>query len=600
MPAEPQSPRRFIHPAQVLHRGWSTLESVPTLTMEGPGHTSSASSSQPLRSFVESNEVLTEAADAFGRLWLPGWGHLKQLAWVAQDVAQLQQLLVRKRRVCADSSDADRCAQHLVAMLLQGQPSSGALTQHGRRFRRKCCGGIDGHEEAAWLDFCRGLASHAAQLEILLALLSEVMAGCLAEPVQEAKAAEKGSMSRIGWLEAIVAAICARKSCHLPPLAPAVADQRRLKAEAEDMASKPRSVVSSRAVAVQTAEVHTVADECKVSTQTQGTTTEHHAQSNAGVQTSAAASSSIATQAAPNTTEVSAQACAVAVVQATQTVATCLAGSQTSATQTHLLTSCEGTQTDRHTVATVALQAEPPRDEVGIQACAAATHSSTQTSTPGMQEQSTQTDPPPKPGPLRERQQNMETAHAALVAAREKLSLETAAVVMLEGRLGQANESIAALSRQVEALRHELLAERSRTQDALEAAAQAARRPESAEQSTQVEAAQQVDTEAQTDPSQYWSHSWQFPRPDVKQRAEDVRHVAVETQIIQVQDALVGGDEPMQLPMEEAAWKGQYMEGMHALVTEWRQRCQDADVEREKLHAHVQKLGMSLPVLHQT
>eukprot|EP00971_Amphidinium_carterae_P290849 5775742-Amphidinium_carterae.1 len=75
---------------------------------------------------------------------------------------------------------------------------------------------------------------------------------------------------------------------------------------------------------------------------------------------------------------------------------------------------------------------------------------------------------------------------------------------------------------------------------------------------------------------------------------------------------------PLTVNQEEAAWKGQYMEGMHALVTEWRQRCQvslwqalqdvgfvegtclqlsgevhqclvvrqDADVEREKLHAH--------------
>eukprot|EP00971_Amphidinium_carterae_P013021 256764-Amphidinium_carterae.1 len=117
------------------------------------------------------------------------------------------------RRVCADSSDADRCAQHLVAMLLQGssldfqmyffmfvtnctekrlcisdlhvrkelvlgcvssvrelsnqclglvplvsgQPSSGALTQHGRRFRNlhdvRMCAHVQQHN-FVFVDAC--------------------------------------------------------------------------------------------------------------------------------------------------------------------------------------------------------------------------------------------------------------------------------------------------------------------------------------------------------------------------------------------------------------------------------------------------------------
>ena len=151
------------------------------------------------------------------------------------------------------------------------------------------------------------------------------------------------------------------------------------------------------------------------------------------------------------------------------------------------------------------------------------------------------------------------------------------------------------------------------TAEARAAAVEAALRPPVAEAAAQATASTTA-AEMQTEGTYFRSHSWQ-PRAEEPWKAAaaasaelagastqtappSVAESAAQTRPEErpvVQDAAVGGEEPLRLALgcdalakealPEGLWRANFTEGMLALVRQWQGKCEDSEAECRRLQA---------------
>ncbi|CAK0875096.1 unnamed protein product [Prorocentrum cordatum] len=410
-----------------------------------------------------------------------GWDHAGTFArLVGQDTARLQQHLGHERLAQGrrDLADPEACVHQLAAMLLQ---APGGLSGRSGRPAVQPQDGLKSE-----------LAERAARLEVLLALLAEVVApqavaaGTSCAAVADARGCPS---TRIGWVEAVLAA-----------LKPATAGRAGTASKEPPLPlPRERSASASRAVGVQTLQMPAA--------QTPAVRLREASTQAGGVW---------ATRVAATQARLSPASAAVG----------CQAGgrgeAQDASTETEPTTG-EGILR-RPASSDAAAQASPSSAHTGSQASAEAEAAGTQTSATASQPAWAQTDPPPalaesaaqteaaqppRPGGLRDRRLGAEGAAARLDDALERLALEREAAAALEGRLGEAGRSLQGLRRENAGLRRAA----AEAAEAARAAAAAAERPPSAEAATQA-GVRTACAEVQTEPNVYNSHTWQQPRPE--------------------------------------------------------------------------------------
>jgi hypothetical protein len=271
-------------------------------------------------------------------------------------------------------------------------------------------------------------------------------------------------------------------------------------------------------------------------------------------------------------------------------------------------------------VADMECQVEAPVSHIEVQACVTTTHVSlqvcartvaaeTQTGSGASVAVETQTDPipAPKPGGLRERKLNADDAVQQLAMMREKLKLEREATGVLEDKLTAAGSTIQDLRQETVALRAEVVA-------SMAEAAAARMRPATAEMGTQLKP--ELETvDVQTDPCAFYSHSWQ-PRPSSR-TSGGIQHSCADAaaQTVKVQskergmqtpserrnrqDACVGDEEPLSLALGAASlpqdgtgrWKDSFGHGMQVLAEQWRSKYEASEAERARLTKLLRSAG---------
>lgn len=459
----------------------------------------------------------------------------------------------------------------------------------------------------AWRSLCTDLAERAAHLEVVLALVSEIMAvylvgvtsSCGAQLVADAAACPP---TRVGWVDEAAAAILepAVQACS-PSSQGASAARAAPEAGAAPAAFLPPPPKPSvRSAAVQA--------RLQPAQSARGSQTEERATVEAGCQTDAEAAAVLA----------------ASVEQGCQTDTQVPARTQDAAVGTP-----EQELDPQIFLAEAAVQARVDVDSAEVQASVSCVSAEVQADTRcSTTDAEAQTLPPPAPkvGGLRDKQLTAEQANRQLEALKEKLSLEREAASALEEKLRKASRSIA-----------QLQGERSNLAAAAQQALEAARRPPTASVGAQATAFT-FESDAQTDRIPFWSHSWhtrddaifssearaqatspsrsaslalagddiasqedaQPPEPGAA--AKELTVAATQTPSAAVKDACVGDEIPLKLALgtsslpdaaaEQPLWKVQYEEGMAHLAQQWRSRWEEADEECRRLTAKLSSLGV--------
>jgi len=613
-PRRPSSPHQFIHECQVQGRLRSSALIPVNSERTGSSGSTTVAALPPSEARLEASaqqQLSTPRAPPMSHPLFAGWGDTGLFAsLLSKDVARLQRRLADMRRSSRaagdigvgrkDLADPMGCVRTLASMLLQ--PVAEACKQRSLSATVKSAGRRSGSDaEDPWRALCSELAERAAHLEVLLGVLAEVMVVqllCLTPCASAGSAALADAAgcpsTRIGWVDEAIGAL---ESLAARP-ATTAAGQPRARPEDSVTGAKGSASIS---ISVQTVgDVRLTAAMLDVTTQTESV--ENACQ--AGADT--AGLDGVVLQ----------MECAVQAVQtelSMQDASTLTEPLEATVDQTSASISLvdAGTQAEP-VLCAAAVQAASPTLDVCLQASVESSAAETQTAAAAQCVSSAmQTEPmaPPKPGGMRERKLNADDAIQQLAGAREKLKLEREAAAALETKLSAAGWMIGELQREGQALRSAAAA-------SAEAAKAAAWRAPTVEASTQ-QAQELSEAEAQTDPAVFYTHSWQR-RPDSASPKASCA-AAIKTGIDEAvqtpsppctkssstqtwrqkqgsRDACVGGEEPLRLALGAAdipaqspnePWRGQYSQGMQALVEQWQGRWEEAEAERKRLAAIV-------------
>lgn len=534
-------------------------------------------------------------------------------ALVAKDVARLQRIAARQppgatsRGGAANRAlqDPEACVVKLAAMLAPPASDVPALAPPPRSGSRvappRAPGAGSGHISAAgsgrltWQD---ELALRAAHLEVLLALLADVMAAHVTAgtATSESQVADSAGCpsTRVGWVEAAVGYLQSleRRSVdaaavHTPPPL------------SETLSKVPVVCLASVSAAVQTVPV-TIRSRVRFREVALQATAEMRDES-----TSCCPGQSGSAEVVAAPAGVCDAACSTEESWFAEMPKVIAVGVDVT------------TQADD---AEASQPASPPRAEAAVQCGATELRSAgCQTESLATAAMSCQTEPPPQApqppsvrgGLMGQRRLGAEEASRQLDVVKAKLALEKEASALLEAQLQAACDELAAVRRAGEEHRRRAAGAREEA-EALAAAAHAveAARPRQREAAAQA-SADVRSVEAQTDAVTYWSHSWQAcPSgsrgvPEVAaaasvavQTAEPPRHSAcVQTDLCEPQllDACVGSEEPLPLVFGAALaepWRDQFSQGMEALARGWQTRFAESEgarareeVERRRLES---------------
>lgn len=602
-PRNSSSPHQFIHECQVPGR----VRSSALIPVNGEQGTAKAGvqsgSALALEGKVEvtvQQQALTPRPPPMSHPLFAGWGDAGLFAaLLAKDVARLQRRLgdIRRSRTAGatavgrkDLADPMACVRTLATMLLQ--PVADICKQRPQNSKPAGSRRSGLEAEDPWRGLCTELAERAAHLEVLLGVLAEVMVVqlmCVTPVAGSGSAAVADSAgcpsTRIGWVDEAIGALESLSDRSTGPVPDRVEMQRQggLKGIEE---------VTCRSVSVQTA---SAAQPLAIDV-----TTQTDSEQEAGV--GASGLDRIVLQIEGVTQGIQTE---LAVCDATTMTEPLEVIPEAAPTRSFLLDA--GTQVGP-TLSTASVQASSSTSEASMQASVDSQAVDTQTTSTTCVESAAQTEPiaAPKAGGLREKKLNADDAIQQLAGAREKLKLEREAAVALEAKLSAAGRTITELQRERQALRATAAA-------SAEAAAAAAWRPTTIEAA--VQQSQDVkETEMQTDPAVFYTHSWQTRadlEPSKPSRTDAFSGIdaVVQTPLPPstkssstqtwrskqaLRDACVGGEEPLRLALGHAdlpescpnePWRGQYSQGMQALVEQWQTRWQVAEAERKRLEA---------------